>query len=98
MLLDEAARRMDEKAACAEEKVNAVWQRNLTSKGRVAEGNAVSFAAVRNCKNLTVALEVPKRTRMKMRVEEWATKKDNKEKEETRKDSRDNEETKKDIT
>ena len=35
---------------------------------------------------------------MKMTVEEWATKKDNKEKEETRKDRRDNEETKKDIT
>ena len=34
---------------------------------------------------------------MKMRVEEFATKKDNKE-EETRKDRRDNEETKKDIT
>ena len=35
---------------------------------------------------------------MKMRVEEWATKKDNKEREGTSKDSRDNEETKKDIT
>ena len=56
LLLDEAARRMDEKAACAEEKVNAVWQRNETSEGRVAEGNTASLAAVRNCKNLTVAL------------------------------------------
>ena len=42
--LDEAARRMDEKAACAEERVNAAWQRNLTS--RVAEGNAASLATV----------------------------------------------------